>query len=40
MLHGHNVLGAIFIIAILVFIGVPAYRRGYFDKLLRRTPKA
>lgn len=26
-MHGHNILGAIFIIAILAFIAVPIYKR-------------
>jgi hypothetical protein len=37
-MHGHNVLGAIFIIAIFGFIGFAMYNRGYFDKLLKRKP--
>jgi hypothetical protein len=39
-MHGHNILGGLFIIAILALIGVAMYRRGYFDRLLKRTPKS
>ena len=31
-MHGHNVLGAIFIIAILAFIAYGMNKAGYFDR--------
>ena len=35
-MHGHNILGAIFIIAILAFIAFGMNKAGYFDWFKRK----